>query len=846
MARVRILGARAARRVDGSWALAALAPGRALAPADLEAAHPEWIACTGPEPVAAALRAAGRWDLDHPRDFDGEDWWYRCRFSSVDSGEPARLRFDGLATIADVWLNAEHILHSDNMFVAQTVDVARQLRPDNELLLRFHALAPLLSSRQPRPRWRTALVSHQSLRWYRTSLLGRMPGWCPPVAPVGPWRPIVLERSPLRAADALVHAALDGDAGEVRVDFRLTCPAGSAVSGTAAVGNSDAPLVCRPFSNDEYAVTAVVRVPGAERWWPHTHGPQPLYDVRACVTVAGVEEIFDLGRVGFRTIEVDRGPDGRGFGLVINGAPVFCRGACWAPLDVARLSADGATYGAAIEQLRTAGMNMVRVGGTMAYEDDAFHDRCDEAGILLWQDLMFASMDYPWHDEAFARSALLEATQVIQAIQSRPSLAVVCGNSEVDQQAAMLGLSAARRSTDDAAEQLASVVHAIAPGTPWVPTTPTGGTFPFQVDTGVSHYYGVGAYRRPFEDARRAGVRFAAECLAFSNVPDRVATDEFQPAKGGVLDNPRWKARVPHDSGADWDFEDVRDHYVEQLFGVVSAVLRARDPERYLALGRVATGEAMLRAFSEWRRPGSTCRGALVWLSRDLWPGAGWGVIDATGRPKAAYWYLKRALAPVALLVIDEGLNGLWIHAVNDTGTAVEGDLRIALYRDGNRLGEAASASVQLPARGHASIHADALFAGFRDLTYAYRFGPPAHDVVAATLRDRATGELLSEACYFPHQLPAGRATDLGLAARVESTAQGYVLVLETNRFAHAVSIDVEGFSPEDNYLHLAPGEARRIGLRATIDGAIPRGRVEALNGCESVPIGIAEPVDAS
>ena len=109
------------------------------------------------------------------------------------------------------------------------------------------------------------------------------------------------------------------------------------------------------------------------------------------------------------------------------------------------------------------------------------------------------------------------------------------------------------------------------------------------------------------------------------------------------------------------------------LFGVDPLELRARDPERYLALGRVATGEAMLRTFAEWRRPGSTCRGGLVWFARDLWPGAGWGIVDSTGRPKAAYWYLKRALAPVALLQRRRGLNGLWLHAVNDTAEADRG-----------------------------------------------------------------------------------------------------------------------------------------------------------------------------
>jgi beta-mannosidase len=468
-------------------------------------------------------------------------------------------------------------------------------------------------------------------------------------------------------------------------------------------------------------------------------------------------------------------------------------------------------------QLRDAGMNMVRIGGTMAYESGIFHDLCDELGILVFQDLMFANMDYPWEDETFARAAAEEVAQTLDALGSRPSLALVCGGSEVEQQRAMLGLPHGGSAGLQACRGL---VQTQAPGVVWLPGTPWGGTFPFQVDCGVSHYYGVGAYRRPFEDARRAQVRFAAECLAFSNVPDGT----------------NFPSRVPRDNGADWDFADIRDHYVQALFGIDSGELRACDPHRYLALGRVATGEAMLRTFAEWRRPGSTCRGGLVWFARDLWPGAGWGVIDSDDRPKAAYWYLKRACAPVALFTADEGLNGLWIHAVNDTDEPIEADLRVAIYCDGLSR-DAVTTRVTVPAQGHSSVHADALFEGFRDLTYAYRFGPPAHDVIAASLRDAGTGRLRASACYYPGPLPAGRDRDIGLTVGTELGANGYTLVLVTERFAHAVAIDVDGFVPDDNYLNVEPGEPTRVRLRATARDAVPRGRVSALNGRDELQI---------
>src|SRR5262245_60280088 len=296
-----------ARPVDGVWEIAALPPGRAQTPADLDRLTPEWMACRKPMPAAAALRAAGLWDLDRPRDFDAEDWWYRCRFSAADRGAHSRLRFEGLATVVDVWLNGTHILRSESMFVANLVDVSGILRDDNELALRFHALGPLLAARRPRPKWRTGLVASQQLRWHRTSLLGRMPAWSPPVAPIGPWRPILIQSADsMWVEETDVRAELEGDAGIVQASVLTTCfPETGEIRGTLTVGECSGPVKFRASPGGKIHLQATVRVPQAKRWWPHTHGPQPLYPVRLSIELHGEILDIDLGRVGFRTIEVD-------------------------------------------------------------------------------------------------------------------------------------------------------------------------------------------------------------------------------------------------------------------------------------------------------------------------------------------------------------------------------------------------------------------------------------------------------------------------------------------------------------------------------------------------------------
>ncbi len=229
--------------------------------------------------------------------------------------------------------------------------------------------------------------------------------------------------------------------------------------------------------------------------------------------------------------------------------------------------------------------------------------------------------------------------------------------------------------------------------------------------------------------------------------------------------------------------------------------------------------------FGEWRRASSTCAGGLVWFLRDLWPGAGWGVIGADGTPKAAYSYLRRALAPIALHVSDEGSNGLYIHAFNDADAPLDGELEIALYRVEAKVGHGAR-SVHVPARGALEVPALSLFDGFMDLGHAYRFGPPTCDLVVATLW---VGGRTFEAFHFPLGLPAVRGNP-GISAEVAPCAGGEMdLTIRTRGFAQSVAVELGGFAPDDDFFHLAPGGARTVRLRPTAAGSAGSGRVNVL-----------------
>ncbi|WP_209000119.1 glycoside hydrolase family 2 protein [Pannonibacter tanglangensis] len=812
--------------LDAGWELSGTHAGEAATPADLPA-DLDWLPATVPGTVAGALADHGGFSASGPFPLQDKDFWYRTEVAAK-AGARCRLRFEGLATLTDIFWNGQRMARSDSMFAALEVEVEADVR--NTLHLAFRALTDRLAARLPRARWRTQLVDQPGLRGLRTTLLGHMPGWCPEVEAVGPYRPVFVSfpdeagRAPDIAITQLASTLGEDGTGVLALTLTSAAPL---VDAELACAGHHVPLVAGP--DGQYAAT--LYLPDVAPWWPATHGTPHLHEVT--LRVAGHRH--RLGRTGFRRVEVDAGVDGQGFGLVVNGVPVFARGAVWTSADILRLASTPEALRPLLAAAAGAGMNLLRIPGITGYEGEAFFALCDELGLMVWQDFQFANFDYPLADPAFEAEVRREAAEVISRLCLHPSLAVFCGGSEMEQQAAMMGLPAERRAQPLIESLLPDLVAALAPSVPYVRNSPTGGDLPFLPNAGIGHYYGVGAYLRPLEDARRTGVRFAGECLAFANVPEPVTLERELP--GIACHDPRWKARVPRDRGAGWDFEDVRDHYLGSLYGVEPARLRSHDPERYLELSRAVTGEVMAATFAEWRRAGSTCRGAMVLALSDLLPGAGWGLIDAHGEPKLALGILSQVLAPVQVLITDEGTNGLDIHLLNETPAPVEARLELTAWRDGRTPVLSVARDVLLPPRSAQRHGSFALIGSFFDLGYAYRFGPPSHDVVQARLVDR-DGRTVSAAFHLP--LGRGRPSqETGLVCSLEEPTPGsFGLILSAERFCETVAIRDASFLAEANGFPLAPGQPRRVSLTrrpGVPDTARPAGTVSCLNGLSAL-----------
>ncbi|HEY8065634.1 MAG TPA: hypothetical protein VIF40_13075 [Methylosinus sp.] len=794
-----------------SWSFAIDEPGEWTEPSAIPTAT-RWRAARVPGTLAQALIEDGA-RIDDLPPLDALDVWYKTSFTNA---APAELRLHGLASLADVYLDGRLALRSDNMFHAHAIEI--EAPGAHDLHIRFRSVEREIATKSGRARWRPRMITPAGLRHIRTTALGRLPGFAPPTPPVGPWRAVeLIEHGALRLLDVDMRPAVR----ERRASLRVTLALAGGADAEARLLCGDAEARFEPVSDNR--IIAELALPDATLWTPHTHGEPHLYAVAAQIG----DRRIDLGRTGFRDIRVDRGDDGAGFALRVNDIPLFCRGACWTTADAVSLAGGREDCAPLLRAMRDAGMNMVRVPGVTLYESDDFYALCDELGLMVWQDFAFANFDYPIQDAAFRASVEREAAEFLKRTQISPSLVVLCGGSEVYQQASMLGLAEAKWRSPLFDETLQGLVRAQRADAIYVENSPSGGPLPFHVDEGVSHYYGVGAYRRGLDDARRANVRFASECLGFANMAE---DDSLRRDFGDApLASPLFAARIARDTGATQTFGDVTEHYMRLLYGCDPATLRESDPQLYLDSARAAVAETMEAAIGEWRRGGSTTHGAIVWFFKDLWPGAGWGVMDAHGEPKSAYHALKRAFRPLALILTDESVNGLFVHLRNDGPQRVEGEITLTCFRDGHVPVMRASRNVAVEPHSVATLRDAEFWGGFFDTALAYNFGPPSHDLTVARFVGAAGGAEI-EAFHFPLGRSAAK-SQLGLKAKIEEDEDGFILALTTEIAAQSVAIDDESFVPQENWLHLSPGATRRIRLVARSADARPKGVARALNG---------------
>ena len=560
---------------------------------------------------------------------------------------------EGLDTLAHVSLNGREIAFADNMHITWVWDVKEQLHTgENTLEIRFDSPilycakkaeeAPGWESSDATPGFRHLRKAHCMFGW----------DWGPRLPDAGIWRPIFLRTwDAARLENALMLQAHHD--GVVDVTIRPEIAGESAWS--AEITAPDGEVMIIPETT---AAEQVVRVKNPQLWWPNGLGKQPLYRVTVRLAAGDTR----TWRIGLRTMTVSREKDewGEEFCHVVNGVKVFAMGADYIPEDniLARVTPERTRR--LLEDCKAANFNAIRVWGGGYYPDDAFYDICDELGLLVWQDLMYACAFYDLTPD-FERSIRVETQQNVARLRHHASLALICGNNEMEMFMAGANSALINHRTWEFVPTyphhitdyvkmfeyiLPAIVKETAPQTYWWPASPSsGGNFdaPNDKNRGDNHYWDVWHGEKPFTEYRKFFFRYASE-FGFQSFPCLKSVEQFT-----LPDDRNIFSRVMERHQRNQAANGKILSYLSQTFRYPNSF------DDLLYASQLMQAEAIRYGVEHWRRNRGRCMGAIIWQLNDIWPVASWASIDYYGRWKALHYAAKRFFAPVMISAEEEG-----------------------------------------------------------------------------------------------------------------------------------------------------------------------------------------------
>lgn len=771
---------------------------------------------------------------------DKEDWVYETCFTLAADmmwKENMELVFEGLDTYADVYLNDECILKADNMFRRWSIPVKQYIREeDNILKVYFHSPVKIDVPKWDALPYQYPASNDQSenggLFNKKISIFARKAGyhygwdWGPRLVTSGIWRPVYIRAwSDLRINDVFIeqkevgagraviagHVELDADKDMDGVLVTITDEATGRV-----LGERQADL---KRGTNRVTVDFVLHKP--KLWWSNGLGEPFLYRFRTDIIAGGDLLDSKTERVGIRSLKVVHQPDkdGHTFYIELNGRPVFAKGANYIPSDNFLPRVTPENYKRTILDAAGVNMNMLRVWGGGIYENDVFYDLCDEYGIMIWQDFMFACSMYP------AEGALLdnihqEAVDNVKRLRNHACIALWCGNNEC--QDAWLGWGWKReieRQNKEYADKiwaqyrqqyhvtLPGVVREYASGTFYWPSSP----FAFEGEMsgttdGDRHYWSVWHGKAPISDYDSEKSRFFSE-YGFQSFPEFESVKRYAPYPEDW--DIRSEVMMSHQRGGDHANGLIETYLLNEY-------KKPRDFRAFLYMNHVLQGDAIKTAIESHRRQMPYNMGTLFWQHNDCWPVASWASRDYYGRWKAQHYYVRKAYDDILISPVVEG-DDLKVYAVSDRLENTSGRLQLQVCQFDGTV-----------------VHHWDKSVGISGNDSRVCFSAP----LAKLLEGADRGTVYVRVDYtdksgrvYHNNYCLGKQKDMDypkvdLQTEVRSIEGGYEVTVSADKFARAVCLSVADNESvySDNYFDVQPKSSVQVQVRTRLSA-------EAFNG---------------
>lgn len=638
-----------------------------------------------------------------------KDWVYRREFqvnAAFLSAKRKILVCEGIDTVASLRINGTHIGDTENMFRRHTFDISPMLRKGlNTLEVMF--TSPMKSGLE-----RSLKIPYEvpgsEYHWgfehdnitHRNQLRKAQYqygwDWAPCLPSAGIWKDIYIQGCDTAYIEHLACSqSFEGGTAILEVEAHINSSAGTEIGLEAVLSGPDktqAASACKKFqiADDCHKHTLALTVSNPDLWNPNGYGKQPLYTLELKLR-KGTDTIdIKKCRIGLRKLRLihGKGANGGDFHFEINGNAVFAKGANWVPADTFPARVSQEKYSFLLRSAADANMNMLRVWGGGIYESEKFYDLCDELGILVWQDFLFACCAYPATKD-FLDNVDAEVRHQIRRLKHHACLAIWCGNNENEGVARVWGRS--KSHTELLEKDYAALQQVLAkacaeedssrtywPASPHVDETGAGDT----------HDWNIGYNREPFANYRKVVSDFASE-FGFSSFPSMATV------QGMVLPEDRNPSSMPFEyHQRKKDLNGILMDYLCTNFRLPSNM------EVIILLTQINQALAMKAAVEHFRRKKPDTMGALYWQYNDCWPAVSWAGIDYLSRWKAVHYFARRFFSPLLLSILDKA-DTVEIHLTNDLPHQVKGRFVVQVWQTDGQLLEETTHEFHIGADGN-------------------------------------------------------------------------------------------------------------------------------------------------